>query len=162
MGTVKSRNTVKVKSLKRLLSLCVLCVLCGLKIHAQNFNPAVFIGLTIADLYSYYGPPESVYAARGAAMWQDDVVFVYKTPPSPIAEYYIYQNRVWQVKIDSYGSIKDGDSRTIIPMVLGNYITEGPDYTLVPLQGGSWPLALRFAIDPQGKISGMYIYRSDL
>jgi hypothetical protein len=123
----------------------------------ETEDPVELIGLSIAELYTRYGPPESVYAARGLETWQDDAVFVYGS-----TEYYLYWDRVWQVKVDAVKSIRVGNRRGVIPLVLGEGALELDTCTLYPLNGLSWPMMLRFNVNSAGLITGIYIYRTDL
>jgi hypothetical protein len=118
-------------------------------------DPAVLIGNTLTELINRYGVPKQVYAVRGVASWQDDVVFVYDS-----GEFYIFGNRVWQLKFRSAYNIKDGDSKAVVNRVMG----EGRDfegYTLYQLPGKVWPIMLRVNWDAAGRAAGIYIYRSD-
>jgi hypothetical protein len=130
-------------------------------LQAWNEDPAALVGMTLDDLYKAFGPPLEVYASRGEVDWQDDVVFVYNET-APAEEYYIYRNRVWQVKVASFQGINTGDKRGVIPLVLGEAVTETTDYSAFPLQGYSWPMSLRFAVTADGTISDIYIYRNDM
>ena len=127
-------------------------------IYAQSTSapdPSSLIGMTLSDLYKNYGVPKNVYAVRGVAAWQDDVVFVYDS-----IEFYVFGNRVWQLKVRSAYNIKDGDSKAAIVKVMG----EGRDFegfSLYQLPGKSWPIMLRINWDKSGRAAGLYIYRSD-
>ncbi|MDR1143085.1 MAG: hypothetical protein LBK77_02555 [Spirochaetaceae bacterium] len=118
-------------------------------------DPAALIGVTLTDLIGRFGVPKQVYAVRGVAAWQDDVVFVYDT-----GEFYIFGNRVWQLMFRSAYNIKDGDNKAAVSRVMG----EGRNfegYTLFQLPGKAWPVMLRVNWDASGRVAGIYIYRSD-
>jgi hypothetical protein len=118
-------------------------------------DPAVLIGTTLAELINRYGVPKQVYAVRGVAAWQDDVVFVYDS-----GEFYIFGNRVWQLKLRSAYNIKDGDSKAAVNRTMG----EGRNfeaYTLYQLPSKVWPIILRVNWDAAGRAAGIYISRSD-
>lgn len=138
--------------------LVVFILLPALLVFSQADNisdPASLIGMTLPDLIKNYGVPKNVYAVRGVEIWQDDVVFVYDR-----IEFFIYGNRVWQVKVRSAYNIKNGDNRTAVGRVMG----EGRNfegYTLYQLPGKAWPLMLRINWDTSGRAEGLYIYRSD-
>jgi hypothetical protein len=119
-------------------------------------NPASLIGLTLEDLLSRYGTPESVYAVRGTQEWQDDVVFVY-----PAMDCYLYKDRVWQISLQAAFGLSVGDRRELIPLVFGEGIRDFDTYALFPISGHAWPLNLRLNIDRNGKITRIFIYRSD-
>jgi hypothetical protein len=138
----------------------LLCLLLfpSIVIFAQHNNaadPSLLIGMTLSDLIKNYGVPKNVYAVRGVDSWQDDVVFVYDN-----IEFFIFGNRVWQLKTTTAYNIKDGDTRAAVTKTMGegrNY--EG--YTLYQLPGKAWPLMLRINWDASGRAAGLYIYRSD-
>ncbi|MDR1307353.1 MAG: hypothetical protein LBK74_07245 [Treponema sp.] len=118
-------------------------------------DPAELIGVTLTDLIGRFGVPKQVYAVRGVAAWQDDVVFVYDA-----GEFYIFGNRVWQLMFRSAYNIKEGDNRAVVGRVMG----EGRNfdgYTLFQLPGKAWPVMLRVNWDASGRAAGIYIYRSD-
>jgi hypothetical protein len=130
---------------------------------AKNVSPAGLIGLTIAELIEQAGPPKMVYAVRGENAWQDDVVFSYSGASAPAEEFYLYRDRVWQVKVASYEGVKTGDKRSVLPLVFGSSLTEAEDYSLCTVTGtGSWPLIARFNTNKAGVITGIYIYRADI
>jgi len=127
----------------------------GLFAQTAGADPASFIGSTLADLIGRFGAPKSVYPVRGMASWQDDVVFVYDQ-----IEFFIYGNRVWQLKLQSAYGIKTGDPKRAVSLVLG----EGKifeDYTLFQLPSKVWPIMLRVNWDASGRASGIFVYRSD-
>ena len=146
--------------MKRILGgfLVILALVSSPLIFAQSndaSDPSSLIGMTLSDLYKNYGVPKNVYAVRGVAAWQDDVVFVYDS-----IEFYVFGNRVWQLKVRSAYNIKDGDSKAAIAKVMG----EGRDFegfSLYQLPGKSWPIMLRINWDKSGRAAGLYIYRSD-
>jgi hypothetical protein len=119
-------------------------------------DPAEWIGMTLGDMLLRYGPPGSVYAVRGREEWQDDVVFVYDH-----GDFYVFKDRVWQVALKSAYRIKAGDSRAAALLALGEKAENRETYLVSPLPGGSWPLALRCNFDETGKVSVIFIYRSD-
>ena len=123
---------------------------------ASQEDPAQVVGLTLAAVYERYGVPESVYAVRGAEEWQDDVVFVYKD-----WDLYIYQDRVWQVGLKSALGISLGDSAGIAFLALGEGVQSFDGYLIHSLPPRSWPLQLRLDLDGTGKVTAIYIYRSD-
>ncbi|MDR1929248.1 MAG: hypothetical protein LBQ44_01340 [Treponema sp.] len=120
-----------------------------------NQDPALLIGLTLTELVGRFGTPKAVYPVRGMAAWQDDVVFTYDS-----GEFYIYGNRVWQLKLPSAYGVKTGDPRGAVVRIQG----EGKDfegYTLFQLPSKVWPLILRVNWDASNRVSGIFIYRSD-
>jgi len=126
------------------------------------------IGLRLEDVFLRYGVPNTVHAARGNEHWQDDVVFVYSE-----WDFYIFRDRVWQIGLKSGYGMKIGDPKAAALLVLadkarvfqpspkgeGSPLDEG-DYLLYPLTGGTWPLSLRVNFK-DGKISGIFVYRTD-
>jgi hypothetical protein len=120
-------------------------------------DPASFIGLTLQELITGMGVPQSVYAVRGIEEWQDDVVFVYGT-----GDFYVFKDRVWQVGIKTALRIRAGDPRAAVLLALGEGAEDRGDYLLYPITGRSWPLTLRCNFDSSGKVTVIFIYRSDL
>jgi hypothetical protein len=144
--------------------IALLCLLVGFPLFSQTApqnaappeqDPALLIGTTLSDLVTRFGVPNSVYPVRGMAYWQDDVVFVYDS-----GEFFIYGNRVWQLKLQTVYGIKAGDPKNAVNLAMG----EGKsfdDYTLFQLPSKVWPLTLRVNWDASGRASGIFIYRSD-
>ena len=118
-------------------------------------EPLSFVGMRVDELIRRFGPPQTVYAARGQQIWQDDVVFVYGE-----GEFYIHRDRVWQIRLPSAFGMQVGDARAVALMVLGNNMRDGGNYLLCDIVGYAWPLSLRVNIDA-GRISAIYIYRPD-
>jgi hypothetical protein len=119
-------------------------------------DPVLLIGLSLDTLVFRYGPPQSVYAVRGLEEWQDDVVFVYND-----WDLYIFQDRVWQVGLKSAYGIFLGDPQGVAPLILGEEVRNFEGYLLYSLPPRSWPIQMRMNLDAQGRISAIYIYRSD-
>ncbi|MDR2730765.1 MAG: hypothetical protein LBB81_07705 [Treponema sp.] len=113
------------------------------------------IGLKLPELFEDFGPPDAVYAARGNEVWQDDVVFQYAGK-----DFFIYKDRVWQVKFSSVFGISLNDPRRAAMLRLGNTADDNGDYALLPLQGGDWPLMIRVNFTAEF-VSAIYVYRSD-
>jgi hypothetical protein len=119
-------------------------------------DPAQWIGMDLPALLARFGAPRSVYAVRGVEEWQDDVVFVYDH-----GDFYIFKDRVWQVGLKSAYGVEAGDHRAAALLVLGEKTEDRERYLLCPLPGGSWPLVLRCNLDEGGKVSILFVYRSD-
>jgi len=146
---------------KKLFPYCLLCfylLYSGVSGFAQteSEDPAQIVGLTLSELINRYGVPKQVYAIRGVSQWQDDVVFVYD-----LGDFFIYGNRVWQLKIRSAYNIKEGDTKTAVARVLGES-RDFEGYTLYQLPSKGWPMMLRVNWDTSGKVAGIFIYRSDI
>jgi hypothetical protein len=120
-------------------------------------DPITVVGMTLAMVYARYGIPESVYAVRGTEEWQDDVVFVYANG----WDLYIYQDRVWQVGLKSAYGISLGDPGGVVSLVLGDGVEVYTGYMLYPLPSRSWPLQLRIDLDAAGKVTAIFVFRSD-
>ncbi|MDR2760139.1 MAG: hypothetical protein LBB78_12255 [Spirochaetaceae bacterium] len=114
------------------------------------------IGLTLGEVLSRFGVPQAVYPVRGREEWQDDVVFEYENQ-----DLYIYRDRVWQLGLKTAYGITLGDSRQLVLLVLGERAQVFSGYIQASLPGESWPLKFRVNMDPQDKVSGLFIYRSD-
>ena len=143
------------KTIKGFLAVLFLFSVLGASAQSDS-DPSSLLGMTLSDLIKTYGVPKNVYAVRGVAAWQDDVVFVYDR-----IEFFIFGNRVWQLKVRSAYNIKDGDNKAAVSRSMGegrNY----EDYTLYQLPGKAWPIMLRINWDSSGRAAGIYIYRSDL
>jgi hypothetical protein len=120
-------------------------------------DPASFIGYSLTDLILRFGVPRSVYPVRGVEEWADDVVFVYDE-----GDFYIIKDRVWQIGLKSAYLIQAGDSRSAVSLSFGEALSSGWDYLIFPLKGQSWPVALRCNFDSDGRVTVIFIYRSDL
>jgi hypothetical protein len=132
-----------------------LLLLAAVSLDAQE-DPAEIVGLTLMSVYARYGIPESVYAVRGAEEWQDDVVFVYQD-----WDLYVFRDRVWQVGLKSALGINLGDSAGMVFLMLGEGVQVFDGYLLYSLPPRSWPLQLRLDLDEAGKVTAIYVYRSD-
>ena len=121
----------------------------------RNEEPLSFVGMKLDELYRRFGSPQSVYTARGAENWQDDVVFVYNE-----GEFYIYQDRVWQIKIASFYNMKVGDAKGVALLVLGDAAQDRGDFALYSRPDGAWPISIRVNFD-SGRISSIFVYRPD-
>jgi hypothetical protein len=119
-------------------------------------EPLSFVGMRLAELIERFGPPETVSTARGGEVWQDDVVFHYAE-----GEFYIFKDRVWQVKLTAAFGISLRDPKAVALLVLGNEVQDMGDHLLLPLPIGGWPLALRVNFSNTGLVSAIYIYRPD-
>jgi hypothetical protein len=119
-------------------------------------DPASWIGMDLPALLDRFGVPNSVYVVRGAEEWQDDVVFVYDH-----GDFYVFKDRVWQLGLKSAYKISAGDSREAALLALGEKTEDRGNYLFCPLPGGSWPLVLCCNLDGEGKVSTIFIYRSD-
>jgi len=69
----------------------------------------------LSDIIERYGPPRAVTAARGIDLWQDDVVFHYTG-----VDFYIFRDRVWQVRFNTTHGISIGESKSVVMLKLGN------------------------------------------
>ena len=119
-------------------------------------GPASLIGLNLENLLSRFGLPQAVYAARGDQEWQDDVVFVYEE-----GDFYIYKDRVWQIKVKAANGIKLGDPRPAVLLTLGEEAEDFEQYVTLSLPSKGWPLAFRVNLDDSGFVSALYVYRVD-
>jgi hypothetical protein len=115
-----------------------------------------FVGMTVAAMLERMGPPRAVNTARGEEPWQDDVVFHYS-----IGDFYVYGDRVWQVKLASVYGISNGDRKSAALLVLGDAAEDKGEYILSQVTGKDWPLTLRINFNNSGLVSAIYIYRPD-
>jgi hypothetical protein len=115
-----------------------------------------YVGLTLAELIGRFGTPRAVIAARGLEPWQDDVIFEYAE-----GDFYIYRDRVWQVRLASMYGISRNDRKAAVLLTLGDTAEDRGNYVLFPISGRNWPLALRVNLNDSGLVSAIYIYRPD-
>jgi hypothetical protein len=125
--------------------------------EADDTVPVSFIGLSLNELIARYGAPLLVRAERGEETWQDDVVFTYK-----MGDLYVYRDHVWAVSVKSAYRVSMGDTKASALLALGGAAKDMGNGISCPLMGMDWPLMLRCDVDKNGKISSIFIYRSDL
>jgi hypothetical protein len=114
------------------------------------------VGMMMADLLERFGPPRSVISERGNEPWQDDVVFQYNG-----ADFYIYRDRIWQVKLASTHGISNGDKKAAVLLTLGSGAVNNEDHALLAINGKNWPLMMRVNFNSTGLVTAIYIYRPD-
>jgi hypothetical protein len=119
-------------------------------------DPFSFVGIKVAELIERFGPPIAVFAARGNEIWQDDVVFQYTG-----GDFYIFKDRVWQVKLASAFGINSGDPKQAALLVLGAKAQDRGDYLLMTVSGKDRPLMFRVNINNAGRVAAIFIYRPD-
>jgi hypothetical protein len=122
----------------------------------NNDERLSYVGLTLPELIGRFGIPRTVVAARGLELWQDDVIFEYAE-----GDFYIYRDRVWQVRLASMYGISRNDRKAAVLLVLGDNAEDRGDYVLFPISGRNWPLMLRVNLNDSGLVSEIYIYRPD-
>jgi hypothetical protein len=164
MGNPMGKNRLSRGNFRAVLraALILAFVLGAGAIQAQNpgvsdpENPANLVGLTLNEVIGRFGIPQGVYAVRGEAEWQDDVVFSYGD-----RDFYFYRDRVWQLGLKAAFGIKVGENRNVIPLIMGDNVVVEESYSLAPLTGWSWPMNVRFNNDSRGLVTAIFIYRSD-
>jgi hypothetical protein len=124
------------------------------KIIKDIAEPVKLIGLNVQELFAVFGPPTAVYPVRGIAEWQDDVVFVYKG-----VDFYLSKDHVWQVSVLSERGINIGDPKSAVILVFGEAAVDNGSFIIIPSL--SWQIDARYNIDIKGKVSEIYIYRTD-
>jgi hypothetical protein len=129
------------------------------------------VGLTLREVFAFYGQPDAVHAVRGVEEWQDDVVFVYDDRKLDI---YIYKDRVWQVRVEAALGLKKGTQKTTALRVLneksalgekgvsGGPVEDKGDHLLYRYPASVWPKYARLNFDALDRISAIYIYRPDM
>ena len=125
----------------------------------SNDEQISFVGMMMAELIERFGSPRSVLAERGNEVWQDDVVFQYNG-----ADFYIYRDRIWQVKFASTQGVSNGDRKSNVLRVLGSRAEDMGDYALLPITGRDWPVMMRVNFNNSnnnGQVTAIYIYRPD-
>ncbi|MDR0502174.1 MAG: hypothetical protein LBH16_02515 [Treponema sp.] len=115
-----------------------------------------YIGLKLPELIERLGAPKSVSAARGNELWQDDVVFQYNE-----GDFFIFKDRVWQVKFTSAYGISPGDPKQAVLLVLGESAEDKGDHLILPVQSKDWPLMIRVNLNSAGRAASIFIYRPD-
>jgi len=113
------------------------------------------VGLRLAEVIERFGAPKAVFAARGNELWQDDVVFQYEA-----GDFYIFRDRVWQVRLASARGVSAGDPKQAALLVLGDKAQDRGDHLLLPISAGALPLMFRVNLNA-GVVSAIFIYRSD-
>ncbi|MDR3300971.1 MAG: hypothetical protein LBT01_00380 [Spirochaetaceae bacterium] len=126
------------------------------KTIADIEDPVALIGMSIGDVLAMFGPPRVVYASRGSAEWQDDVVFEYAG-----IDFYVYRDRVWQVSPSRTDKIRLGDPQLTVVMVYGEAAIDKGSYFITGVPERAWKIEIRYNIDAKGKVSAIYIYRAD-
>jgi len=114
------------------------------------------VGMTLTELLDRFGPPRMVVASRGYETWQDDVVFQYTG-----VDFYIFRDRVWQVRFVSMHGISIGDTRAVVLLTLGDAAEDRGSYALMPVIGRGWPLRLRVNFNSAGRVHAIFLYRPD-
>lgn len=125
-------------------------------------DPGILLGLNPAQAIERFGSPLSVFAIRGEAAWQDDVVFDYGGGFS----LFMFKDRVWQIRVaepyaDPILGFVVGSSKERAASSLGtpSLSVEGAYEWVLP--GEAWPVRLRGIVDESGIIREVYIYRAD-
>jgi hypothetical protein len=131
----------------------------------DSSDPLSQIGLTLHDLFESSRIPDEVFPNRGVEEREDNVVFYY----SEGVYFFLYENRVWQVRYDRYFSetfytLKLGMSRT---QVLSNSLEKellplvsGEDYLTFQISDSPYPVRMKlYFVDEL--LDDFYLYRAD-
>lgn len=124
-------------------------------------DPASLLGLAVAEAIGRFGPPESVYAVRGAEEWQDDVAFRYQEGTT----LFLYGDRLWQLRFAApyAGSIYGlflGDPADKAYSLLGEPYERGETSLVYRMPYQGYPVRLRLDL-AEGKLADIYVYRAD-
>jgi hypothetical protein len=138
---------------RRFFAIALLFIL-GSPLWAED--SLAFIGMKLSELIERFGAPKTVFAARGNEIWQDDVVFRYDP-----GDFYIYGDRVWQVRVTSAFGISVGDPRQAAVLALGSRAEDRGDHLFMPVTGMDWPLMLRANINSAGRVASIFVFRTD-
>ena len=125
----------------------------------SNDEHLSLVGIMLPELIQRFGPPGLAVVERGIELWQDDVVFKYNG-----ADFYIYRDRVWQVKLASTHGISNGDRKAVVLLTFGNRAADYGDHVLLPVNSRDWPLMLRVNFSNTNNtetVTEIYIYRPD-
>lgn len=125
-------------------------------------DPASLLGLDPAAVIERFGAPARVFALRGDAAWQDDVVFDYGSGFA----LFICLDRVWQVRVS------EPYPRPVLGFVVGSTLERAASALGSPvlelagscewaLPGEAWPVRLRGVVDERGFVRELYVYRAD-
>lgn len=121
-----------------------------------------YIGSDPRKAFTAFGIPVSLNVLRGEEPSLDDVVSVHD------AGVYLfwYRDRVWQIGFGSYftgtfESVKIGMKETDLTAKLGKPLLRDEKMIVYEIFHREFPVSMRFVIE-QGKVSEMYLYRSDL
>jgi len=121
----------------------------GLSIEEQQ----AFVGLMLSEVIERFGPPRSVAVARGNELWQDDVVLRYTG-----VDFYVFRDRVWQVRFVTTHGISNGDRKEAALHVLGDSAEDMNEYALLSIDGEYWPLMLRVNFNNNGIVNAIFLY----
>lgn len=125
-------------------------------------DPAALLGWTLEEAFEKLGPPMNVLPLRGEQEWQDDVVFHYGSGLS----LFWFQDRVWQVRIDSsfsgnFMDLKIGLSPEEVSRILERPpASSGEDWEVYFLPGYDFPLGLQ-VFYRENQAVDYYLYRGD-
>ena len=121
------------------------------------------LGWTPDEAIDALGPPVNMFPYRGTSETEDNVVFFY-----PDHSYlFWFRDRVWQARVDSRweGDIDGVSMGMTLDEVLGvwgrdpiNRNDPAPTWTL-PDRG--YPVRIRLYFNQSGKLSDIYVFRSD-
>lgn len=121
-----------------------------------------YIGSDPRKAFTAFGIPVSLNVLRGEEPSLDDVVSVHD------AGIYLfwYRDRVWQIGFGSYFTgtfegVKIGMKETDLTAKLGKPLLRNEKMIVYEIFHREFPVSMRFVIE-QGKVSEMYLYRSDL
>ena len=112
-----------------------------------------FVGMMLADVIEQFGSPRTVATARGIELWQDDVVFQYTG-----VDFYIFRNRVWQVRFNATHGISNGERKEAVLLTLGNKAEDMGGYVLLPIDSKDYPLMLRVNFNNAGNVNAIFLY----
>ena len=121
-----------------------------------------YIGSDPQKAFTAFGIPVSLNVLRGTEPSLDDVVSVHE------AGVYLfwYRDRVWQIGFGSYFTgtfegVKIGMKEADLTAKLGKPLLRDEKMIVYEIFHREFPVSMRFVIE-QGKVSEMYLYRSDL
>lgn len=121
-----------------------------------------YIGSDPQKAFTAFGIPVSLNVLRGTEPSLDDVVSVHE------AGVYLFwfRDRVWQIGFGSYFTgtfegVKIGMKEADLTAKLGKPLLRDEKMIVYEIFHREFPVSMRFVIE-QGKVSEMYLYRSDL
>ncbi len=119
------------------------------------------LGMTIGESRERLPEPSRMFSIRGAADWQDDVVFFY----ADYSYQYWYKDRVWQIRYDYRYEGEIAGVRMGMTVDEATEILSAPHFTgtssiYYNLADRGYPARMRLYFD-DGILHDVYIYRSD-
>ncbi len=133
----------------------------GFSQENMPISPEQYIGMEPDEVWNTFGPPTHLFSRRGDNAAEDDVVF-YRSG----LYLYWFQNRIWQVRADRNYSgflagIRIGDSLDSVLEKYPDLLSKTAESIIIEINRDIYPVRLRLALDSQGTVNDMYLFRGD-